>query len=384
MKKTVSQIYRLAFILFYIWAVAETVITAKSGILHAISAPAVLTDTFCFIAITAAFISSLIGKIPGAILRMKSAAVASAWLVLVLSTSIFFLPTATGWMTAVLLPAMAVLDYLLFDKKGTFRPYDPLLWLLALCLLFALWAFLSGRDWDASLFTDFFGGEERLLSTLLATILAGALMFGLDKLCSGKKGLLNPWDIFCWLYRVVFLVLTGWALYNICGGSPIFFFTRLKKFSVLSAFLSFLAIVVVLIICLLRFRSSRGTAPFPRLKGVFTLCAAIVVLTHHFLLKGGFPVESAWRILLYISPVMMIFDWILFDNKGKFHVYDPLWWVLIPILYAAILFVEGSLFSMYPALSTYAPELLFCGGVLGILAVGYGIYLLDICLKHKR
>ncbi|MBQ4087787.1 MAG: Pr6Pr family membrane protein [Clostridia bacterium] len=382
MKKTVSQIYRLAFILFYIWATFESIFLSGGGIRNAFSAPALLADTCAFLVVLASFIFSVIGSIPEVLIRIKGAVTAMALLVLVLAFSMFFTPSAPGWILNILLPVMMILDFILFDKKGAFRIYDPLLWLLALALLFALWSFLSGHGFDLSRLADFLGGKEHMLSTLLSTLLAGALMFGLDKLFSGRGGFRSK-DLFCWLYRIIFLLLTGWALYKTGGENLLTFFLSLKRFAVLSGFLSFLAIAVILIFCILRFRHANSATPFPRLKGAFTLFAAVTVIGYHFFVKGGTPSETPWLILLYISPIMMIFDWIFFDSKGKFRPYDPLWWASLPALYCVAFLVHKSFFAMYPALSCYSKELFFCGGILSLLAVSYGIYLIDLAMKNK-
>ena len=54
--------------------------------------------------------------------------------------TIWFVPAAPGWILKVLLPALMFFDWLLFDKKGIFKPYDPLLWLLGIVLLYGIWS----------------------------------------------------------------------------------------------------------------------------------------------------------------------------------------------------------------------------------------------------
>ena len=80
---------------------------------------------------------------------------------------------------------------------------------------------------------------------------------------------------------------------------------------------------------------------------------------------------------------MAVLDWILFDAKGRFRPYDPLWWAAAPVIYCVVLLVRKTFFVLYPAFGAYTPELFFCGGVVGLLLLGYAIFLLDICLKHK-
>ena len=119
------------------------------------------------------------------------------------------------------------------------------------------------------------------------------------------------------------------------------------------------------------------------MKGAFTLLAFVTLIGYHFVIRGGTPQNSTNMILLYISPIMMIFDWILFDAKGRIKPFDPLWWAVIPAGYAIILLVLDKLFLLYPVLANFSIELFLCGGFLMLLAIGYGIYLLDLALKHK-
>ena len=80
---------------------------------------------------------------------------------------------------------------------------------------------------------------------------------------------------------------------------------------------------------------------------------------------------------------MMIFDWILFDSKGKFKLPDPLWWSAAPFAYGVISLVSGVLFQIYPALLPFRLETVITFGILGVLACGYAVYLLDLCFKRK-
>ncbi len=382
MTRTISQIYRLGFIIFYLWTTFERAVLSTAGFWCAFSDLAQLSATVCFVAVLAVFICSLLGRIPTAVLKIKAACTATALLVFILNISIFFLPTAGGWILKVLLPTMMILDWLLFDKKGSFRVFDPLFWLLAILLILGLCSLILHGSLHFPALLELLGRKENLLTTLLALLASGALMYGLDKLISGK-GWFNPWNVFCLLYRITFLLLMGYALYEIADGKLVTLFFSMKRFAVLAGFLCFLCIAVVLIFCLLRANSGRARSPFPRIKGVFTLLALTTVLGYHFFVKGGIVLSFPWQILLYIGPIMMIFDWILFDSKGKCKPYDPLWWALVPMIYFVVLSLANTFFLAYPSLSAYSMELFFCGGVLILLAIGYGIYLLDLALKHK-
>jgi len=45
----------------------------------------------------------------------------------------------------------------------------------------------------------------------------------------------------------------------------------------------------------------------------------------------------------YVMPMLTLFDWILFDEKGKFKWYDPLIWTIGPYIYLVIIFVQSGM-----------------------------------------
>lgn len=385
MRQTLSMIYRLGFILFFIWAALENAFFSIGGLVASFSDLTVLADTVSFLCILVVFICSVTGNIPVVLLRLKAVCTALAVFVLMVNFPVWFLPGVSGWILKVLLPFLLFLDWLLFDKKGFFRPFDPLLWLLGIVLLYGLWSLLAKHFLDLNFLLNFLDGKENLIRTLLSTLAAGVLMYLLDRIFSGK-GTTKLWDIISFLYRILFLCLEAWALSAVGGYSLTHFFLSLKNFGLLFNFLSFLCIAVVLIVCLIRFRSLHSSTPFPRVKGAFTASAVVVLIGYHFILKGGGGIshnDAASLILHYIGPVMVIFDWILFESKGKFKPADPLWWSAAPVLYGFILFISGHLFQIYPSLGFYGLETILTFGILGVVACGYAVYLFDLCFKRK-
>ena len=282
----------------------------------------------------------------------------------------------------VMLPFLMFLDWLIFDKKGSFKFLDVLFMLLGLCLLYLLWSLLNGNFLDFDGLIDFLGGYDNLLSTLLFTLGAGALMFIADKFFSGK-GKKNLWDLFSIIYRLLFLCITGWAM-NVYSGKSLYnLFFGLRRFEVLYCFLSFLCILLVIIICIVRIRSFSSKTTFPRIKGGFTAAAVLLLVWRFALFNESLSSDSVTLIFTFICPLMMIFDWILFDAKGKFHAIDPLLWSIPVWLYFIISHFTNNLFTLYPAFTAYTEEAFFLMIILGIPAVSYLIYLIDICFKRR-
>ena len=90
----------------------------------------------------------------------------------------------------------------------------------------------------------------------------------------------------------------------------------------------------------------------PRLKGAFTLMMAVTILVYHFLLAGGkapafdgtqFQRWLANTLLHYAAPAMVILDWILFDPKRVFRGFDPLLWLILPLLYAIFTLIRAEI-----------------------------------------
>jgi hypothetical protein len=88
----------------------------------------------------------------------------------------------------------------------------------------------------------------------------------------------------------------------------------------------------------------------PRLKGAFTLMIAVTLLVYHFVLAGGnvpaYDGTQRWlanALLHYFAPALVILDWVLFDPKRVFRWFDPLLWLVIPLLYAIFTFIRAEI-----------------------------------------
>ncbi len=382
MKKTLSMIYRLGFLIFFMWAMFENALLSYDSIFSSFSEPAIITDFICFICVLIVFIFSVLGNIPNVLIRIKAVCTALAIFILAVNFPVWFFPESYGWLLKVMLPLLMFLDWLIFDKKGSFKLLDALFILLGIALLYLLWSLLNGNLFDLNGLFDFFGGYDNLLNTILLTLGAGALMFLADKLFSGK-GSKNLWDIFSLIYRILFLCITGWAMSTFSKKSLYNLFFALKKFEVLFCFLSFLCILLVIIICIVRLRSFSSKTTFPRIKGGFTVAAVLILLWRFVLFNESLSENPVVLIFTFICPLMMIFDWILFDAKGKFHAIDPLLWSVPSMVYFVVCYLTNTLFALYPAFTAYSAENIFLMILLGIPAVSYAVFLIDVCFKRR-
>ncbi len=143
----------------------------------------------------------------------------------------------------------------------------------------------------------------------------------------------------------------------------------------------------------------------PRTEGAVVFCIAVTGLIYALMLgpddlaeqgAGFFSFRN--MMLHYAGPVMVALDWLLFNPKGRFCVWDPLKWLSIPLAYFVYILVRstfagpiggsGSRFPyafIDPAAQGGWGNMMW--GVLEIAvelaALGYVIYLIDWLLAKR-
>lgn len=149
-----------------------------------------------------------------------------------------------------------------------------------------------------------------------------------------------------------------------------------------------------------------GTTVFaPRLKGAVTMMIAVTFIVFACLLaplrntmlgenSSASSIYSVSNILVhYVTPLLVIFDWLLFDKKGQYRRYEPFLWLIIPYCYLVFALIRAEVGGMLPVVNSRYPyffidvDQLDWGGValwvLGItiffIVLGYILVLLD-CL----
>jgi hypothetical protein len=150
----------------------------------------------------------------------------------------------------------------------------------------------------------------------------------------------------------------------------------------------------------LRRRSPELTAAGRTVKGMVTLCVFLTFLIFHFVLRptlftmggdiGLYTLSPANILVHYVTPLLSVADWLLFDRKGKFRKFDPLAWTAIPWAYLAFAMIRArfAVFSAggsrYPYffidVDQLGPGQVFLNVMLiavGYVALGYVIYFCD-------
>ncbi|MBF6170624.1 Pr6Pr family membrane protein [Nocardia blacklockiae] len=106
-------------------------------------------------------------------------------------------------------------------------------------------------------------------------------------------------------------------------------------------------------------RRATADAPAPRLRGAVVLYTTITGLVAHFVLQhGANPLPglvegpdrlSHWSdfLLHYLTPALVLLDWLLGPPRGAARVRDVPLWLCFPIGYAAVVLVRGALFPEF-------------------------------------
>lgn len=377
MKKTISIIYRLAFLIFGIWAVFENVSYKLASLFPSFQNLTVFSDVLCIICISMAFAVTLKKKSYSWITHIKGICTLLAWLVLFMNINILFYGISTQWVLKIFLPAMMIFDWIIFDKKGSMKIHDLLLWIAGLIALICGFLYLLNKLFGIKNFLDVLGSENglsQLLGYLPYIAGMGFLMYLLDNIFS-SKGRKNALDLFRLLFRVLFIIMEIYSFYILSGMKLTGFLSSLLHYPALVNFLCLLCIIVLVLYKLLG-SDKKSASPFPGLKSLFTISILAVLLIQIFIIRDYKHLGTVSIIHNIIAPIMMLADLILFDYKKAYKGYDPIIWLTIPILYCILNTVFK--FSDY---SYYSVINIFSG--LGILLIiGYIFYIIGKIKKR--
>lgn len=380
MKRTFALIYRFVFIIFGIWGICQNIGFNILDLSAKIMSFTFIVDVMCFFCITAVFIVS-ITKSPGKVLQtFKNILTFCAIILLLKNVSMASGTISYQWILGVMLPAMMVIDWLLFDKKGHLNFYDPFLWLLGALVLIGLLSFLLKSVFGLDNYLDALGlflNKNELFDLLGKALGLGFLLFIIDAISNAFKRKSFK-KTFALIYRLLFLALEVYAFINHIGNQLPELLSGLQYYYVLTNFLCAVCICVLVVYNLIKFKSFKRTQnPFPALKGAFTVAILSSMLATLMLGRSFLSFTFSQFILNYIAPVMMLFDWILFDRKGYFRVFDPFYWLILPVGYYIYALIYPDVISVYPAVyNLYNPELIL-GVLVTVLIIGYIIFAAD-------
>ncbi len=371
MKKIISLIYRLSFIIFSLWGLFEYC----GGNTKKLTNFVPLVDIICLICILAIFFISLKTSPSPIVLKIKGGCTLLAFTVILLSSDMLLAFSLKGWITAILLPVMMMLDWLFFDKKGSFSPKDLLSWLGALAAILAFLYLIGLKD-----LLIFFADPSVLLKLIAGLAAMALLMYILDALLGG--GISKNSERFnTILFRVIFLILEGWCFVQISDYNMRKFLSSLEYYSVFVNFLCFLCIAVIVLISI--FKHKNKGSSLPRIKGALATSALILPLFSAIYGHCVFNDTLVYILLCFICPLLMAADCIVFDSSSVYEPYDPFIWLSVPAVHFVAVYILLRPLGITNFLTTLPqnPLILFAFGIVAALALGYGFFFINKAKK---
>lgn len=205
------------------------------------------------------------------------------------------------------------------------------------------------------------------------------------------------------IFRIIFLFGCGIGLYlnsGIPNGKLAPY--MLIFYTIQSNVLCFIFFSILIIKgCLsLKLEGISGTTVFlPHFKGAVTMTIAITFVIYHFILVPQFLLASSdynlfsWQNVLvhYFVPIMVILDWLIFDEKLRFRWFEPILWLAIPITYFIFILLRAKLGGVIAVVQSQYPYSFIDVDILGWISVfknvsiliigflflGYVIYIID-------
>ena len=161
------------------------------------------------------------------------------------------------------------------------------------------------------------------------------------------------------------------------------------------------AYFLIATIWLVRNRNDSAAVTFaPQAKYTATISLLVTMLIAHFMLfdamfQNG---QLVWHLvaLHYVTPIMTLLDWLLFDEKGQMPLWGPLAWMSLVLAYLAVVMIGAGPLGLYlgggttadqtnypytfldPAISGVGGVAAFCAGMLAaFVALGYVLLGID-------
>ena len=153
------------------------------------------------------------------------------------------------------------------------------------------------------------------------------------------------------IYKVLvaLCLLTG-ILLNVINTTSI---TAILSYYTLQSNIICLAMFIEIIVIMILYKEYRFSDIYYILKGGITIAILITIITYQVaLVPNNFHMDVVyttntdryWANLFVhiISPIMVIGDYILFDEKGNFKLYYPFIWLCIPLYYVLYVYTYSA------------------------------------------
>ncbi|MDR0670994.1 MAG: Pr6Pr family membrane protein [Oscillospiraceae bacterium] len=162
------------------------------------------------------------------------------------------------------------------------------------------------------------------------------------------------------VYKIAATAVTLGGLLLIFGVPNTFNLSLIKYYTVLSNLLclALLSASAAHVAVQMKRSGSHGAATYrPCCKGAVTIAITLTLLVYQFMLADtpfSMTEGGAGNIFVHLlTPVLVILDWLLFDEKGHYRASDPLRWAIIPLCYLLYALIAAPLGVTYLGGSRY-------------------------------
>ncbi len=194
-------------------------------------------------------------------------------------------------------------------------------------------------------------------------------------------------------YRIIFVILCAAGIYVSLFENGDFNASALIFYTMQSNLLCLVVMIMVIGDTVYKIRDSgiRGyNSAFPRLKGATTMVIAVTFLVFHFLLRPilfeagmeDYAASFANIAVHYITPILFILDWLMFDKKGVYSRYDPLLWESFPLAYFIFAVIRAQVGGVIPQVGSRYPYFFIdidaYGGMVALYVLGMAVFFIAL------
>lgn len=373
MKRSISLIYRLFYMILSVWAILQLVNFNLKNILPALMNVTCFSDVLCAVIILVCFLFTIFSSVPEYVLYVKRIFTLLACIVIIINSNLIFEDSAILLAVYLLLPILFVADFLLFDKKRALNLKDFLIGLITILLIGGLLAWAAKVILGTNDFASALGLGNNLMDLLLKiTAFLGAAVVLNAVLSSGEKQLLS---LLMRALRIAYLVSLLFAFSDVFGKNINIFFEKVVIYELFVNVLCFLFVAVALILSIFKTGKSGGEG-FSRLRMCFVFLAVSLFVINTFLSPQNNFSGYDKTVFLYVTPIYMMLEWLYYNKKGSIKWFDPLCWIAVMAIYFAIIFFINSQIPDFIELKTIDT-------VKWLTIFAYSLFVLDHMAKRS-
>jgi len=184
----------------------------------------------------------------------------------------------------------------------------------------------------------------------------------------------------CIIFNILLFICVGTGLALIIIKFDLL--SALFYFTVQSNILCMIMAGITLVYAIKKNKSKNGAYVF--FKGMALVSILLTFFVYNFILKPfvNDQSEPLYSILLHlVVPLMMLGDYLFFEEKVNFKIWYPFGWALFPVFYAGFiaLYNLGGLYKLFGDTSVKFPYFFLDYQTYGLVKVGLWVLLIAAC-----